>query len=395
MQTPLPVRPRLLDTPEKAGRHDARTRNQQLTLQIIADQGTTSRAEVSRLTGLTRATVSSIVGDLIAIGLVREAGLGVSAGGKPPTLIELKATGRSIVVLDLGRWPFVGMVADLRGKILLRMEATDVQRGSDSSATAITLAQELVRSSPSPVLGIGVAAPGVVNDRGTVVEAPSLGWRNVEIGDCLRMHTGLPVLVANDSNAAAVAVQRRLPQPNHEVLVVNMNSGIGGGIILDGKLHLGTHRAAGEIGHTIVDSDGKGCGCGNRGCLETIASSPAIRLAATGSDPTDGGEPDWDADVLSGVYGHEQVHSAIAEAGHRIGEVAAGVVNMLDISQVVLWTMIKNSSETFVESINATLVPNVMPAMRSDVTVSVTNDSDLLSAGAVALVLASELGLKT
>ncbi len=394
MQSSLPLRPRFLGVPEKAGRRHSRETNRRICLQVIAEQGTTSRAEVSRLTSLTRATVSSIVADLIEDGLVQEVGVGSSAGGKPPTLIELNASGRSIVVLDLSCRPFFGAVTDLRGSVLARVEAAEPGEAQEQSVESVLdLACELISRAPSQVLGIGVATPGIINERGSILQAANLGWRDVDLADRLKERVEVPVLVTNDSHAAAVAAQRGLASRNHEVLLINISGGVGAGIILDGLLHLGTHRAAGEIGHVVVDANGEPCGCGNRGCLETVASAPIIWRNAVGRDAPRGNELAWDFDSLADLVGPAAAAKALAEAGKAVGEVAASLVNALDISQVVLWTRIKNAADLLTTSVSSTLVPRVLPAMRADLTITASDDTDLLISGAVAMVLSKELDL--
>lgn len=387
------ARPRHLGAPAKANRHDSRTRNRRFALHVIASQGTTSRAEVSRLTSLTRATVSSIVGNLIEDGLVREAGLGHSAGGKPPTLIELNDRGRSIIVIDLGQRPFVGVVTDLRGAVVTRVKSPAVVDGSESIRSVISVVHRLMERAPSAVLGIGIAVPGMVDSKGSVVEAPRLGWRNVDLKEAIARAAGLPVVVANDSQAVAVAMQPSSETDDREILLINICGGVGGGLILDGRLHLGANGASGEIGHVIVDPQGPPCACGSRGCLETVASAAAIRFAITGQRQPVGQGLAWDVEAMSADYGAEKVREAISAAGRSVGEVAATLVNALGLSNVVVWSSIENSGDLWVDSISSTLVPRTMPVLRNNVTVSATQGSSLLVAGAAALVLSSELGL--
>jgi len=143
-------------------------------------EGSTSRADIARATGLTAATVSDLVGELISEGLVAEIGTGPSAGGKPPTLLDLNATARSVVAVDLSDGARTASVVDLKGeptRPATRQE--DVPRGQSGVDDLIATIDELLAVTPSPPLGIGVGSPGVVDPTGTVIEASNLGWRDV------------------------------------------------------------------------------------------------------------------------------------------------------------------------------------------------------------------------
>ncbi|MGH8927073.1 MAG: helix-turn-helix domain-containing protein, partial [Acidimicrobiia bacterium] len=167
----------------KATKHDSRRSNLRTTLELVSNQGATSRAEIARQTGLTRAAVSSLVGELISHGLLRELGQGVSAGGKPPTLLALNERGREIVVVDLGHRPFRAALVDLSGRIHERIDAADSNGdpiGDTAHDVALTMIESLILKATAPVLGIGVGAPGVIDPDGRVLEAANLDWHGVD-----------------------------------------------------------------------------------------------------------------------------------------------------------------------------------------------------------------------
>jgi hypothetical protein len=173
----------------KATRHDSRRSNLRTTLELVSSQGVTSRAEIARETGLSRAAVSSLVGELIDTGLLRELGQGTSAGGKPPTLLALNERGREIVALDLGRRPFRGALIDLSGRIHERVEADPepvAPTGEQAHHMVTKLIESLIARASAPILGIGVGTPGVVDADGTVLEAANLDWHGLELGAVLR-----------------------------------------------------------------------------------------------------------------------------------------------------------------------------------------------------------------
>lgn len=376
----------------KATRHDSRRSNLGTTLELVSSKGATSRAEIARQTGLSRAAVSSLVGELIESGLIRELGQGTSAGGKPPTLLALNERGRDIVALDLGRRPFRGALVDLSGRIHERIEA-DAEPvapvGDRAHQVAIELIESLIAKATAPVLGIGVGTPGVIDPDGTVLEAANLDWHELDLGSELRRRFDIPVSIANDAAMAALVEYRRRPT-DRNLILVKLGRGVGAGVVIDGTLHRGEHSAAGEIGHVRVRDDGEACRCGNRGCLETVASVPAI-LRHLGADPE---LQPWDALALAGLVGDEPVRRALAEAGRHLGMVLANVVALLDIGHVVLAPDLRNASDILIDEIRTELASRILPATADLVQIEATQlGGDLVLAGAASGVLVDRLGV--
>ena len=376
----------------KATRHDSRRSNLRTTLELVSDQGATSRAEIARQTGLSRAAVSSLVGELIENGLLRELGQGTSAGGKPPTLLALNERGRDIVAIDLGHRPFRGALVDLSGRIRERVDADQADTapvGAKAHEVAVDLIETLIAKSTAPVLGIGVGAPGVINPEGTVLEATNLDWHGFDLGTELRRRFDIPVSIANDAAMAALFEFRRRPT-DRNLILVKLGRGVGAGVVLNGALHRGEHSAAGEIGHVRVKDDGDTCRCGNSGCLETVASVPAI-LRRLGADPE---RHPWDALALAGLVGDEPVRRALSEAGRHIGMVLANVVATLDIGHVVLASELLNASDILIDEIRNEMRSRILPATTDLIEIEATQiGADLVLAGAASGVLVDRLGV--
>jgi predicted NBD/HSP70 family sugar kinase len=191
-----------------------------------------------------------------------------------------------VVAVDLGERAFVGALVNLRGEVRETREiSADGLDGEAAIAALLDLVDELIGLAPteSPVLGIGVGTPGLVDTTtGTIRWAVNLDWRELPLADILRRHTRLPASVANDSRAAALAEylfegRRRAPS----LIAIKVGIGIGAGIVIEGEVFHGDGFGAGEIGHTVIEDDGAQCRCGRFGCLETVASSRAIVRAAT------------------------------------------------------------------------------------------------------------------
>ncbi len=374
----------------KATKHDARRTNLRTTLEIVSTQGSTSRAEIARKTGLSRAAVSSLVGELIDQNLIRELGQGESAGGKPPTLLAVNERARDIVAIDLGHRPFQAALTDLAGHIHTRQHVDEVfppPTGGDAVDAAIELIDRILGETAAPVLGIGVATPGVVDPDGVIV-APNLGWHGVELGKRLERRFELPVSIANDASMAALAEVRRHPTDRNFILV-KIGRGVGAGLILDGSLYRGQHSAAGEIGHVRIVDDGDRCRCGLTGCLETVAGVPAI-LRRIGADPD---VVDWDALTLAGSHGESAVREALVDAGRAIGRTLAAVVGALDVSHVILAPEVRNGADILIETVRDEITTRVFPIIAETIEVEVTQlGGDLVLSGAASAVQVDRLG---
>jgi predicted NBD/HSP70 family sugar kinase len=356
----------------------ARGHNRSLVLQTLFHQGAMSRADLSRETGLTRVTISDLVAELIADGFVAEMGVREASGpGKPAILVDLDHAGHRIIGLDLsGSDTFIGAVLTLDGGIVARREVA-VPDADALVDTVVELARALVTDSHAPVLGIGVGTPGVVDDRGVILTAPNFGWAGFDLEGALRGALGVPVLVANDANAAVLAEYTFGGAPD-DVLLVKVGRGVGSGLLLAGQPMRGSRFAAGEIGHVTVGTDGgPQCACGKVGCLEAWLSVPSLtsRLTAA-ADPAD----------------HEGI---LRDAGERLGIALAPVVGALDVSEIVLSgppELLGGSlAEQTVETLRArTLAPSVDEGVRVRMT---EQGQDIVLRGAAVMVLSGQLGV--
>ncbi|MDR7188965.1 putative NBD/HSP70 family sugar kinase [Microbacterium sp. BE35] len=356
----------------------ARGHNRSLVLQTLFHQGAMSRADLSRETGLTRVTISDLVAELIADGFVAEMGVREASGpGKPAILVDLDHAGHRIIGLDLsGSDTFIGAVLTLDGGIVARREVA-VPAADALVGTVVELARALVAESHAPVLGVGVGTPGVVDDRGVILTAPNFGWAGFDLEGALRGALGVPVLVANDANAAVLAEYTFGGAPD-DVLLVKVGRGVGSGLLLAGQPMRGSRFAAGEIGHVTVGTDGgPQCACGKVGCLEAWLSVPSLtsRLNAA-ADPA----------------AHEGI---LRDAGERLGIALAPVVGALDVSEIVLSgppELLGGSlAEQTVETLRArTLAPSVDEGVRVRMT---EQGQDIVLRGAAVMVLSGQLGV--
>ncbi|MDJ0954020.1 MAG: ROK family transcriptional regulator [Acidimicrobiia bacterium] len=252
----------------KTEHEETRRSNRRLLLQGIFDEGPISRADLARSTGLGRATVSDIATDLLAEGLIVESGRGQSTGGKPPTLVELNPDGRFTVAVDLARHPIEAALLDLRGRIVARaIGKTITPQRRDALDEIHRVVARLVGDATAPALGIGVGVPGVVDRSGLVVASEQLGWSDAPLREELEEVYGIPVHLASDVEAAAVAeVGRTGSDPSGRMLYVKVDDRIAVAFVTADRLNR-TPRHGGDLTHLRVPGWKDDCGCGRRGCL--------------------------------------------------------------------------------------------------------------------------------
>jgi predicted NBD/HSP70 family sugar kinase len=317
---------------KKATHQQTKQHNRDLVLQTIFANSSISRAEVARVTSLTRTTVSDIVNGLLTEGLVEEVGRGESIGGKSPILLSIVADSRYLIGLNLAQDKFIGAVVNLRGEIKEIVEApVHDDNGENALQLVYQILDQLTRKKLKPIVGIGVGTPGLVNTReGIVVNAVNLEWQDLPLSKLLEKKYKLPVLVLNDSQAAAIGeyVYGGGHEPDENLIVVNVIHGIGAGILINGRLFQGDGGGAGEIGHVVVQENGELCRCGKRGCLETIASARAVvqQMKMDSLDDV----------ILSFQNGNAKAKSVIGKAGNYLGASLANLVGTLNIQKIVL-----------------------------------------------------------
>lgn len=363
----------------------ARGHNRALVLQTLYREGSQSRADIARATGLTRVTVSDLVAEFIDEGLIVELGVREDARpGKPATLLEINRSAFHIIGIDLSdSSDFRGAVLDIDGEIIRRVSlALDGAMGADATAKVVALIAALLPHATAPILGIGIGSPGVVDLTGTVLSAPNLGWEGEPLQQALGDELGLPVVVANDANAAALA-EHSFGNASRDHMVITIGHGVGAGLILGGTPLFGSSFAAGEIGHVVVGTDGGlDCACGKQGCLETWLATPRLdaaleRAAASGTDSSE-----------------KSADEVLAEAGHHLGLALAPIVGALNLAEIVLSGPARLLDGPLMVATVDTLRARTMPKFHGDLAVRMTTlGDDIVTRGAAAMVLSGQLGV--
>src|SRR5437763_14525914 len=312
--------------------------NRLRVIHALRDQGKISRADIARRTGLSRSTVSSLVADLQADGLVVERAEPGSAygaqGGRPPILLSFDASAGAAVGIDFGHSHLRVAVSDLGSTILAERTRPldtdhDAQEGLDAAAELVdeTLADAGVDR--SAVIGAGMGLPGPIGSGEGVVGTSAIlpGWIGMTAEAEVRRRLDIPVMVDNDANLGALAEAAfGAGRDAGDLVYLKVSSGIGAGLILNGRLYRGCGGLAGELGHVLVDPDGIVCRCGNRGCLETVAATGALVDRLRGSH---GDDLTVEALHEAARAGAAACRQAIHEAARPLGQGVATLMHVL------------------------------------------------------------------
>jgi glucokinase-like ROK family protein len=344
---------------ESGSLRSLRELNRGRVIDVLRDRGTASRAEIARTTGLSRSTVSSIVSDLIDAGLVAEhEGAGVAHGehgGRPPVLLSLERSAGLALGVDFGHTHLRVAVSDLSHEVLAeKSRDLDVDHSADQGLdSAVELVDRVLKQAKAErqrVLGVGMGLPGPITSSGAVGSSAILpGWVGVDAAAEMRKRLEVPVHVENDANLGALAESVWGSGKGFRDLVyVKLSSGVGAGLLLGGRLYHGTGGTAGEIGHTVVQPSGSICRCGNRGCLETVASAKAVAEELSGSR----NEPVSVKRLLElAGDGDPATVRLIAEAGREIGVAAANLCNLINPERVIVGGDLSAAGELITEPI--------------------------------------------
>lgn len=336
---------------KKATHQQTKQHNRDLILRTIFARESISRAEVARVTNLTRATVSDAVNGLLAEGLVKEIGMGESIGGKLPILLSINADARYLIGLNLAQDKFIGAVVNLRGEIKEMVEAPASNIDGQAALELIyQIIDQLRKTKPKPLVGIGVGTPGLINTReGVVISAVNLDWQDLPLQRLLENKFKLPVKILNDSQATAIGefVYGGQHTTDENMIVVNVKYGIGSGILLNGKLFQGDGGGAGEIGHVVVQENGELCRCGKHGCLETISSSSAVMRQLNVKT----------LDKVKNAFdkGDERTKKTIGKAAHKLGISLANLIGTLNIHKIVLTGDMTVFGSSWLDEVNTSM----------------------------------------
>lgn len=390
-----------------AARH--RPFSQGQTLDLIRSAGPISRVELAELTGLTQATISTVVRKLMADGLVIETGRGESTGGKPRMQLEINPVSRLGIGVHLSQESITYVIANLAGTIVGRQRVAGA--GSEDPLKVITrMASDidaLISSldlDRAAIVGIGLATPGPIDrPEGTIKRAPSLdAWTDFPIRRALATATGFTCQFDNDATAAAIGEYWLGATDGYGVYAsVYMGTGIGAGIVIDGTIYRGRSSNVGEIGHVTIDAQGELCPCGNRGCVELYANTS--RVSARAAEAVARGElslrltgnPADDFTLISAAAtrGDTVALALLQNSADYLSAAIISMVNLFDLELIVLsGSAFASAGSIYVRRISQALAERALARDTHPIVVRASvNGHDAAAVGAATLVLQDRL----
>jgi glucokinase-like ROK family protein len=388
-------------------------------LNTIRRSGRVSRYSIAKTVHLSKGTVGEVTDSLLHKGFIREIGLGESSGGRKPVLLELEPGAAYVVGVDFEATSIMAVVLDFSGNLIASAKGkieTDDDKLTIVRKIIETIHQVIDKSgvSTGKMLGIGLGVPGLIDSRkGISISYYSIpGWRDVHIGDLVRLEFGLPTYIDKNIRTMALA-EKWFGQARgvDNMVCLGVRSGIGLGIIVDGRLFRGVSESAGEIGHITVDRTGPKCMCGNRGCLQALASGQAIvarmrkRMKNGGTLDVDkglisplsplnkGGRGDWEkitpqVVIQAAKSGDSVALEIMKETGDYLGLAVADVINLFNPELIVFAGSLVGAGELILDRIRKTVEERALEVPRRAVRIVLSELGDNIGAiGAGALVM--------
>ncbi len=387
---------------QRGDRDLMRAINRNLVLNLIHLVGPVSRSEIARQSGLGNATVSEITSELVASRLVEEIGAGESTGGRRPLLLRLNPRAGYVVGVKLTEEHLACAVTNLEANIIAHRT---FPLGEDHQPNAVQTylmwaIAEIIRASgveTSRVIGIGLGLAGVIDSsRGVVRYSPFFDWHDVALADSIAEHIGHPMYLENDVNTLTIAEQW-FGYGRHvdHLAVVVVGRGIGSGIVINGQF---CRSAAGELGHTTMVIDGPPCGCGKRGCLEAVASDPAVlrdiheRLAQGQASQLQHVENlNIDAVIAAADAGDALAHDALARSGRFFGIGIANLINLFSPELVIVSGEGVRAGAHRLVPMQQAIDEHVFDGLRERVKIITSNVADEIWARGAASVVLGEI----
>lgn len=394
-----------------------REHNRLLVLNCVRTHEPISRVAISRLTGLSRTAISTIMDVLLKEGLVREGETQSAApvGGRRAILLHFNAGAGYILGVDMGRTHLILLLTDLAATIRARYSGPfDVNQGPAACLPqlAATMRQFIDQHGVtwSQVVGVGIGIPGPFDAAHHMLAAapPRMpGWNGVDVRDILGRELGVPIYADNDANMGALGESRYgAARGVADLAYIKIGTGIGAGLVIGGQLYRGSRGSAGEIGHVTIDPEGPACACGNRGCLEAMAGAEAIvtEVRQRCSDE-DGGAPPAERDatrdasldvadvVRAALEGDGPSRQAIERAAERIGVVLAGLINLTNPSLILVDGGVARAGNLLLDPIRREVAARSFPIASDQTRISTGALGDnAIALGSVASVLDAAFG---
>ncbi len=317
--------------------------NTSLVFQTITQQEPISRADIAGQSGLNKATVSSLVNELLEKELVYESGPGESSGGRRPVLLHFNSTAGYSIGIDLGVNYVLGVVTDLKGNIVMEEHVKVKNTAFTEVMEQIKkIIKHLIKSLPKTpygIVGIGIGIPGIVDKQGKVLLAPNLGWKNREMKQLIEEEFHVPVVIVNEANAGAYGEKQfGVGQNFKDIVYVSAGIGIGVGLILNNELYQGLNGFSGEMGHMVIETNGIPCRCGSKGCWETYASEHALLNRAVS-------ETTLEELIALAQNNDKNAKALFKEIGTYIGYGINNIINTFNPEQIIIGNRLAMAEE--------------------------------------------------
>jgi len=405
-----------------ADHHLVREFNRLLVLNCIREHGPIARVKIAQRTGLSRTTVSSIIDTLLQEGFIREGDLlsAAPAGGRRAIPVHFNADIGRIIAIDVGRTHLTMLITNLAAEIIAQRSGPfDTERGPDFCVpqliTEVRAFAENAGVSWNQMVGIGLGIPGPLDTELHKLSAPPNmpGWDGVDIWQTLQQEFNLPLYLDNDANMGALSESRYGAGRGSAYLAyIKIGTGIGAGLILNGRIYRGNGGSAGELGHVTIDEDGPLCNSGNRDWLETVAGARAIvkdayqglSLATTSTRSSVAeasvlaGRIEVDiTDVIQAAQNGDAASlAALEHAGERIGMALAGLINLFNPSMIVIGGGVAHAGELLLNPLRRAASSCSLPAAWKGTRILPGKlDNTAVALGAVSLVIDAAFGVPT
>lgn len=335
--------------------------NKSIVLHMIRRHSPLSRARVSEMTGLNKATVSNLVAELCHQELVIEAGPGESSGGRKPLILHFNAMAGTVIGIELRVKQLTAVLCDLGGHVLAERDYSLLHHDLPYVLEEIhKMISDLIASAPATpygIVGIGVGVPGMVDENGVVLFAPNLGWEMVDLRGMLESSFSVPVTIDNEANAGAQGeLNFGAARDVRHLLYVSAGSGIGSGIIIAGELYKGARGYAGETGHMSIEAEGKLCTCGSRGCWELYASEK------TYDDPNNSLPARTTPELVRfASQGQEDALRHFAKVGEYLGIGVTNLINSFNPEVIVIGGALSEAEEWLGEPLRRVVAERTLP----------------------------------
>jgi predicted NBD/HSP70 family sugar kinase len=369
--------------------------NRLLVLNCVRENRVIARAEVARRTNLSRTTVGNIIDELIIEGFVREGGSQRSkrSGGRRIVPVHFNTKAGYVIGIAMGRNHLTLLLTDLVAEVISRRELPfATQRGPEVCLAELAVQVQRFMAehdvTKQDIFGIGVGMPGPIDSALERSLAPPRmpGWDQTPVRQILTDALGMLIFLGNNGYMGALGESRYgVGKGVRDLLYVRLGSGIGSGLLVGGQIYRGGSGSAGEIGHMTIDPEGPPCACGKRGCLEALASGPAILSAARKGAP----EVETLAEVIEAAQaGEVHCRAALKDAGEAIGMAFGSLINFFNPSMIVLDGSIIHAGDLILDPIRQSAALHALPApLANTVIVPAAHVGHAIALGGVATVI--------